>query len=131
MPKFFVTVAMMFLALPLSRAQPAASQFDTAGIVFTTISGPVHNAVVYAPKPPYPTAALQQHFTGRGIYKMDLDNGTPYDVRIVQSAGHKILDDAAVETLRTWRFQPHRLTWATIPIDFRLTKQSQRAKARD
>ena len=129
MQKFSVTVVMMFLALPLLRAQPASSQFDTAGIVFTTISGPLHNAVIYAPKPAYPPAALQQHLTGRGTYKMDLDNGMPYDVRIVQSSGHKILDDAAVETLRTWRFEPHRLTWATIPIEFRITKQSQRAKS--
>lgn len=49
---------------------------------------------------------------------MDLDSGSPYDVRVIQSTGSKILDDAAVETLRTWRFVPHRLTWVTIPIEF-------------
>jgi len=88
-------------------------------MVFSSLSGPIRNAVVYAPNPVYPLAALQQHLSGRGVYKMDLDSGTPYDVRVVQSTGSKILDDAAVETLRTWRFLPHRLTWVTIPIEFR------------
>ncbi len=90
-------------------------------MVFSSLSGPIRNAVVYAPNPVYPTAALQQRLSGRGVYKMDLDSGTPYDVRVVQSAGYKILDNAAVETLRTWRFLPHRLTWVTIPIEFRAT----------
>lgn len=51
---------------------------------------------------------------------MDLDNGIPYDVRVVQSTGYKELDEAAVVTLRTWRFRPHRLVWATVPIEFRV-----------
>ena len=79
----------------------------------------MRNAVVYAPNPVIPRAALQQHC---GVYKIDLDNGIPYDARVVRSTGHKILDDAAVEALRTWRFRPHRLVWATIPIEFRWTK---------
>ena len=92
-------------------------------MVFSSLSGPIRNAVVYAPNPIYPPAALQQQLSGRGVFKMDLDSGTPYDVRVVQSTGSRILDDAAVEALRTWRFLPHRLTWVTIPIEFRATRR--------
>jgi len=101
-----------------------ASTNDSRQLVFTSLSGPVRDLVVYGPQPAYPPAALEQHIGGRGIYKLDLDNGIPYDVRIVRSTGHKILDDAAVETLRTWRFRPHRSEWVTIPIEFRLTSSS-------
>ncbi len=104
-----------------SFAQNASAQANVSRIVISTISGPIRNAVVYAPNPVYPPVALQEHLGGRGVYKMDLDSGTPYDVRVVRSTGYKILDDAAVETLRTWRFLPHRLNWVTIPIEFRAT----------
>ncbi|PYL93899.1 MAG: hypothetical protein DME28_07400 [Verrucomicrobia bacterium] len=117
--RLFLPSSVLFLAASFLPAQNNSSQTDASRIVFTSISGPVRNAVVYAPNPVIPRAALQQH---RGVYKIDLDNGIPYDARVVRSTGHKILDDAAVEALRTWRFRPHRLVWATIPIEFRWTK---------
>jgi len=117
--RLFLPSSVLFLAASFLPAQNNSSQTDASRIVFTSISGPVRNAVVYAPNPVIPRAALQQHC---GVYKIDLDNGIPYDARVVRSTGHKILDDAAVEALRTWRFRPHRLVWATIPIEFRWTK---------
>jgi TonB family protein len=126
MQRLFLQCLLWTLAASFLEAQNNSSQNDATRLVFTSISGPVRNAVFYAPNPVIPPAALQQHLSGRGIYKIDLDNGIPYDVRVVQSTGHKILDDAAIEALRTWRFRPHRLVWATIPIEFRWTKQPSR-----
>jgi len=120
--RLFLAYSLLFLAASFLPAQNNSSQTDASRIVFISISGPVRNAVVYAPNPVIPPAAHQQHLSGRGVYKIDLDNGIPYDARVVRSTGHKILDDAAVEALRTWRFRPHRLVWATIPIEFRWTK---------
>ena len=121
MQKLFPQIASILFTAVFAQAQATSSEFDTSQWVFTSISGPVRSLVVYAPKPVYPSAALQQHIGGRGVYKLDLDNGIPYDVRIVRSTGHKILDDAAVETLRSWRFRPHRSVWVTIPIEFGIT----------
>lgn len=128
MKKLFLQIPLIWAAATLAQAEETSSQFDASRLVFTSMSGPVRNAVIHAPKPVYPRAALEQHQSGRGVYKMDLDSGTPYDVRVVQSSGSKILDDAAVETLRTWRFLPHRLNWVTIPIEFR-AQQSPSAAA--
>jgi len=91
-------------------------------MVFTTISGPVRNAVVYAPNPVIRSNSLPEHLVARGVFKLDLDNGIPYDVRVVQSTSYKILDEAAVETLRNWRFRAHRLVWVTVPLEFRATR---------
>jgi TonB family protein len=124
----FPQISLIFLATALAQAQPSSSEVDKSQLVFTSISGPVRDLVVYGPKPVYPAAALEQHVGGRGVYKLDLDNGIPYDVRIVHSTGHKILDDAAVETLRTWRFRPHRSVWVTIPVEFRVKSSSPIAK---
>jgi TonB family protein len=114
------------LAVALLQAQNNPSQNDGRQIVFTTISGPVRNAVVYAPNPVVRSNSLPQNLRARGVFKMDLDNGIPYDVRVVQSTGYKILDDAAVETLRTWRFRPHRLVWASLPLEFRAASSSRK-----
>jgi TonB family protein len=121
MQRVFPQFPLSFLAASFLQAQNSSFETDASRIVFTTISGPVRNAVVYAPNPVISPIALQQNLSGHGVYKIDLDNGIPYDVRVVRSTGHKILDDAAVEALRTWRFRPHRLVWATIPIEFRST----------
>ena len=104
-----------FLALVATSLSQAG---DGRQLVFTTISGPIHNAVVYAPTPPIRANSLPRQLKTQGLFKLDLDNGTPYDVRVIRSTGYKILDDAAVETLRRWRFAPHRLVWATIPLAF-------------
>lgn len=116
------------LSVSALQAQNNSSPTDFSGIIFTTISGPVRNALLYAPSPVVRSAGLQPHLSARGVYKIDLDNGIPYDVRIVRSSGYEILDDAAVETLRTWRFRPHRLVWAEIPIEFRATKEAAASK---
>jgi TonB family protein len=128
MQKLLPHIASMFLLAGLAQGQNTSSQFDTSRFVFTSIHGIAHNVVLYAPKPVFPPAALQQHLSGRGIYKLDLDNGTPYDVRIIRSTGHKILDDAALEALRQWRFLPHRMVWVTIPIEFRAPSSSTPVK---
>ena len=122
MQKILAQFAAVFVATSLLSAPANSAQFEKSGMVFTTIAGPIHNLVLYAPKPTYPPVALQQRLSGYGVYKLDLDSGTPYDVRVIRSTGYAILDDAAVAALRTWRFVPHRTPWVTIPIEFRVTK---------
>jgi TonB family protein len=126
MQRLLLQFLLLFLAASFLQAQSSSSQPDAARIVVNTISGPVHNAVLYAPNPVFPPAALQQHLGGRGIYAMDIVNGLVEDVRVVRSTGYKILDDSALETLRTWRFRPHRLIKVTIPIDFVWVTQQSR-----
>ena len=124
MQSFVLQFLFSVVTASLLQAQNDSAQTDATRMVFTSISGPVRNALVYAPTPVIRTESLPRHLSARGVFKIDLDNGIPYDVRIVQSTGYKILDDATVATLRTWRFRPHRLVWATIPIEFRATNSS-------
>src|SRR4029077_6928569 len=113
MQRFVLQFFFAAVTLSLLHAQNNPSQTDFTQIGFTTISGPVNNALVYAPNPVIRSRSLPRDLITRGVFKIDLDNGIPYDVRVVQSTRYKILDDATVETLRTWRFRPHRLVWAT------------------
>ena len=53
-------------------------------------------------------------------------DGTIDQVQVQGSAGHPALDQAAVEAVRKWRFDPARsgstavAVWVVIPVEFRL-----------
>lgn len=80
------------------------------------------------PKPPYPLAARRMGV--EGVVMLDVlvrPDGSPGDVRVRNSSGSPILDESAVETVRSkWRFVPARRgdspveSRVTFPIRFRL-----------
>jgi TonB family protein len=96
-----------------------------AKVVDTWLDGfpfPVAKAIaIYAPKPDYPAEARTRHLTGSGIIMLDVDvaTGRVTDARVVQSMGHKILDDAALDAFRKWRFKPGKAApHIKIPIRY-------------
>jgi TonB family protein len=58
--------------------------------------------------------------TGRGSVLLNVHPQTGYvtSARMLQTMGHKILDDAGVETFRRWRFKPGRVDKVRVPIAF-------------
>ena len=82
-----------------------------------TTKGP---RAVYAPRPVYPAEARSRHLTGVGIVLADVDRKTGYvtDARMLQSTGYQVLDDAALNACRQWRFRPGTVSDIRIPIKF-------------
>jgi TonB family protein len=76
-----------------------------------------------APRPEYPYEARRQRTTGSGIAELTVDpnSGNVIDVRMSPSTGSAILDNAAVNALRHWRFKSGDLTTIHVPITFTLT----------
>lgn len=79
------------------------------------------------PSPPYPFAAVRQGAEGRVLLMAEvLPDGRAASVRLEKSSGHAVLDAAAMNTVRTWRFTPARkdgvpiTQTVSIPIDFTL-----------
>lgn len=77
----------------------------------------------------YPTAALRAGWQGTTVLRVEVRaNGTPGSVRVVESSGHTVLDKAAIEAVRTAKFQPARYgnattnSWVEVPISFRLNR---------
>jgi TonB family protein len=89
-------------------------------LVVNTRVGPFYHAVRYAAPIIVPAEAVPQRLSGHGVYVVEVGivTGYPLDVRVLESSGHRILDDAAVAALRQWRFRPRSVYKATIPIDF-------------
>ncbi len=71
--------------------------------------------------PRYPEKAYEKDWSGTVTLEISIDaTGQVTDVRILASSGHDILDNEAVSTARSWKFQPARLNGTPIPV--RLTR---------
>jgi protein TonB len=61
------------------------------------------------PRPPYPMVARRMGYHGKVVLDVEvLAEGKAGDVKLHQSCGHDILDNAALQTVKTWRFTPAR-----------------------
>lgn len=79
------------------------------------------------PRPPYPTTARQMGYQGTVLLNVEvLAEGRAGEVLIKTSSGYAILDKAALQTVKTWRFSPARrfgeaiTMWFLVPVRFTL-----------
>jgi protein TonB len=92
------------------------------------LSPPVFNAAYLRnPAPRYPLIARRNGEQGTVTLRVLVArDGTPARVAIEKTSGSAHLDDAALETVRSWRFVPARRgeetieAWVLVPIVFRL-----------
>lgn len=79
------------------------------------------------PKPPYPSASRRMGEEGEVRLRVHVDSaGTAQQIEVVRSSGFPRLDQAALDTVRQWRFIPARQgdqpipAWVIVPIQFSL-----------
>lgn len=84
--------------------------------------------------PKYPPLAKQMHQEGFVMLMVEVDRkGMAVKVEVKQSSGYQLLDRAALEAVRHWKFQPERIgdipieSKVTIPIRFRLEDSERRS----
>ena len=83
----------------------------------------------YQVRPAYPSAPRRLGVQGTTMLRVHvLADGRIGDVLVEHSAGHPDLDQAAMEAVRRWRFEPARrgadavAMWVLLPVEFRLTQ---------
>lgn len=83
------------------------------------------------PRPPYPVAARRMGWEGKVLLRVEvLADGTCGTVAVAVGSGYRLLDEAAAEAVKRWRFVPARrgaepvAAWVEIPVVFRLTGSS-------
>ena len=100
-----ITLVILLTALESANSQPSELHEK-------------HKAV-YAPSPEYPLGARQRHWTGAGLFLCNLrPDGTVSSVKILQSTGHNILDQAGTSALGRWRFPSGDVKAVKIPLRF-------------
>lgn len=93
---------------------------------------PVSEAKGYAgylsnPAPEYPEIALERGWEGSVLLRVKVAaSGSPLSIEVKQSSGKKALDDAALRTVKRWKFSPAMRGsaaiegWVDVPIHFKL-----------
>lgn len=81
----------------------------------------------FTPRPGYPAVAIRRGYEGTVVLRVRvLADGSPAEVTVFRSSGHRILDKAAVKAVRRWKFVPAQRGFRTVastvkvPIEFRL-----------
>ncbi len=112
---------------PVADAQPWAEPITPPDLRAAYLSNP---------RPPYPLAARRRGLEGRVVLKVEvLEDGSCGRLSVSRSSGHELLDQAALEAVKQWRFVPaHRggaavVAWVEVPIVFRLEDGARGAAA--
>lgn len=86
-------------------------------------------AYLNSPKPVYPPVAKRMGMEGMVMLKVLVSqDGGARKIEVAKSSGYEILDRAALEAVKNWRFVPARQgdspidEWVQVPVAFRLSK---------
>ena len=83
--------------------------------------------VYYAARPAYPSEAQQNDWEGEGLFELRIDAaGRVRSVSVLRSTGHQILDKAASDALRDWRFRPNSIDLVRVPLEYKITASVRR-----
>lgn len=60
--------------------------------------------------------------SGTGVYEMEIntETGRVKSVAVLKTSGSWMLDAAATNTFSHWRFRPHTLSKARMPVTWKL-----------
>lgn len=102
-----------------------AVKADVAPAKPATPSAPVKDPT--NPRPVYPDLARKRNQEGIARIRCQVNaGGMVTDASLAQSSGHKLLDEAALKTVRKWRFKPAMSNGTAVggtvvvPVEFRL-----------
>lgn len=115
-------------APPRTEGKSAAVTAETAALP-SAVAGSAAKAFGDNRKPVYPAYARRRGIEGRVVLDVVVAaNGKAKDISVAQSSRYAILDEAALEAVRKWRFHPARENGRTIesrlkvPVTFRLNE---------
>ncbi len=90
-------------------AQPAPQDVTLRSPVLLDTEPDYRANYLNNPRPPYPMVARRMGYHGKVVLDVEvLADGTAGDVKLHQGSGYDILDNAALQTVKTWRFTPAR-----------------------
>ena len=76
--------------------------------------------LTYNPAPRYPPEARLSRISGSGRFRIIFSaDGEARDVRVIQSTGKPVLDQAAADSLRQWKSEPGHEWSVVVPITFK------------
>lgn len=112
---------------PVSNVQPSQSHnaIAQAAVLAPVTPAQFDAAYLQNPRPAYPRLSRRLREQGNVLLAVHVTtDGKPETVSLKQSSGFTRLDDAALESVRRWRFLPARRgdqpisAWVQVPVQF-------------
>lgn len=125
-------------ATPVAQPQPVevaasralAVESEPAMVDLPVILPRADAAYLKNPPPKYPRIMLRRGIEGTVLVSAQVfDDGRCNRVKLKESSGYRLLDEAALSAVESWQFIPARkgdmniVAWVDIPIDFRITRR--------
>lgn len=103
---------------PQRAAGPAQPEMrDDAAVLPATVPP----SAVHRPPPAYPERARARGWQGIAVVEVLVDQaGKVREAHLVTSSGHALLDRAALEGVKDWRFRPGRRDRESVPMRVRI-----------
>lgn len=107
----FRAVRIIALAVMIAASSSCANQYVVDG----------HKLAPRTVLPGYPGEARFHRWEGSCVVTLFVNaDGSVRDAKVVKSTGHSILDQEALQTMRTWRFVPEKVPFvAKVPCHFK------------
>lgn len=122
-----VTVAAPSVATAAPSIATAAPSIATAAPAVADTEPDYKATYLNNPPPVYPLIARRNGLQGRVLLSVEvLADGVCGQINIHKSSGYAMLDNAALQTVKSWRFLPARQAghavdkWFMIPVQFSL-----------
>lgn len=115
--------------VPVALAVPTApAPAPVQPVAEPAIEPPRYNAAYLSnPPPAYPMAARRRGIEGTVLVRAEIaEGGECRKTELKKGSGNDLLDQAALEAVRKWRFVPARrggqavVAWVEVPITFKL-----------
>ncbi len=92
---------------PPKKAEPSPTEVAQTAPEPEATQGDSEPLLVEAAPPPYPALARRRGWQGTVLCRIAVGpDGAVAEARLERSSGYSVLDDAALEAVREWRFQP-------------------------
>jgi len=112
---------------PVTTAPPPAEPAPVAAPPAPVMPPSFHAAYLRNPSPAYPPLSRRRGEQGTVVLRVFVDaQGGAEQVQVLSPSGYELLDQAAQEAVRRWRFVPARqadravAAWVLVPIRFAL-----------
>lgn len=116
---------------PSPPVESAPAQPENASPGLPDLEPDYQAAYLNNPVPGYPMVARRMGWQGKVVLNVEvLESGLPGEIKVHQSSGRDVLDNAAMQAVRGWKFTPARKNgvmvakWFLVPIPF-ILKESE------
>jgi len=112
----------------VAAPSPPAPPAPVKPVLEPVIEPPRYNAAYLSnPPPAYPLAARRRGVEGTVLVRAEISAGGECQrAELKKTSGHELLDNAALEAVKKWRFVPAKrgsqavVAWVEVPITFKL-----------